>query len=53
MLTNAEFCNFHHPLLWKRSEMAAKEKKLFEVCVKGIVRLTNMVAEIDPDAPYG
>ena len=29
-----------------------KQKKLFEVCVKGIVCLTNMVAEIDTDAHY-
>ena len=52
MLTNAEFCNFHHPLPWKQSKMAAKQKKLFEVCVKRIVCLTNMIAEIDTDAYY-
>ena len=50
MLTNTEFCNFHHPLPWKQSKMAAKQKKLLEVCVKGIVCLTNMIAEIDTDA---
>ena len=35
--------------------MAAKQKlfnKLFEVCVKGILCLTNMIAEIDTDAHY-
>ena len=37
----------------KRSKMASKQKKLFEVCVKGIVCLTNMIAQIDTDAPYG
>ena len=52
MLTNAEFCNFHHPLPGKQSKMAAKQTKLFEVCVKGIVCLTNMIAEIDTDAYY-
>ena len=53
MLTNTEFCNFHHPLPWKQSKMATKQKKLLEVCVKGIVCLTNMIAQIDTDAPYG
>ena len=52
MLTNTEFCNFHHLLSWKQSKMAAKQKQLFEVCVKGIVCLTNMTAEIDTDAHY-
>ena len=52
MLTNTEFCHFHHPLPWKQSKMAAKQNKLFVVCVKGIVCLTNMTAEIDPDAHY-
>jgi len=52
MLTNAEFCNFHYPLPWKQSKMAAKQKKSFEVCVKGIVCLTNIIAEIDTDAHY-
>ena len=38
---------------WKQFKMAAEEKKLFEVCVKGIVCLTNnMIAEIDTDAHY-
>ena len=32
--------------------MAAKQNKLFEVCVKGIVCLKNMIAEIDTDAHY-
>ena len=32
--------------------MAAKQNKSFEVCVKGIVCLTNMIAEIDTDAHY-
>ena len=32
--------------------MAAKQTKLFEVCVKGIVCLTHMIAEIDTDAHY-
>ena len=32
--------------------MAAKQNKLFEVCVKGIVCLTNMIVEIDTDAHY-
>ena len=36
----------------KRSKMASKQNKLFEVCVKGIVCLTNMIAEIDTDAHY-
>jgi len=52
MLTNTEFCNFHHPLLWKQSKMAAKQKKLYDVCVKGIVCLMNMIAEIDTDAHF-
>ena len=52
MLTNTEFCNFHHPLLGKQSKMAAKQTKPFEVCIKGIVCLTNMIAEIDTDAHY-
>ena len=53
MLTKTEFCNFHHPLPWKQSKVAAKQKEqLFEVCVKGIVCLTNMMAEIDTDAHY-
>ena len=29
--------------------MVAKQKKLFEVCVNGIVCLMNMTAEIDTD----
>ena len=32
--------------------MAAKQNKFFEVCVKGIVCLTSMIAEIDTDAHY-
>ena len=32
--------------------MAAKQNNLFEVCVKGIVCLTNTIAEIDTDARY-
>ena len=52
MLTNTEFCNFHHPLPLKQSKMAAKQKKLFEVCVKDIVCLTNMAVEIVTDAHY-
>ena len=32
--------------------MATKQNKLFEVCVKGIVCLTNMIAEIVTDAHY-
>ena len=32
--------------------MAAKQTKLFEVFVKGIVCLTHMIAEIDTDAHY-
>ena len=52
MLTNTEFCDFYHPLPWEQSKMAAKQKKLFEVSVKGIVCLTNMIAEIDIDAHY-
>ena len=52
MLTNTEFCNFHHPLPWKQSKMATKQNNLLEVCVKGIVWLTNMIAEIDTDAHY-
>ena len=32
--------------------MAAKQNKLFEVCVKGIVCLTNMIAEIDTNSHY-
>ena len=49
-LTNIEFCNFHLPLPWKQSKMAAKPKRLLKVCVKGIVCLTNMIAEIDTGA---
>ena len=52
MLTNTEFCNFHHPLSWKQSKMATKQNKFFEVCVKGIVCLMKMIAEIDTDALY-
>ena len=52
MLTNIEFCNVHHPLPWKQSKMAAKQKKLFAVCVKGIVCLPNLIAEIDTDTHY-
>ncbi len=52
MLTNVEFCNFHYPLPWKQSKMATKQKELFEVCVKGIICLPNMTAEIDTDAYY-
>ena len=50
MLTNTEFCDFYHPLPWKQLKMATKQKKLFEVCVTGIVCLTNMIAEMDIDA---
>ena len=32
--------------------MAAKQNKLFEVCVKGIVCLTNIIVETDTDAHY-
>ena len=32
--------------------MATKQIQLLEVCVKGIVCLTNMIAEIDTDAHY-
>ena len=32
--------------------MAAKQKNLYDVCVKGIVCLMNMIAEIDRDAHY-
>ena len=32
--------------------MAAKQKKLFGVCVKGIVCLPNLIAEIDTDTHY-
>ena len=32
--------------------MAAKENKLFEICVKGIVCLLNMTAEIVTAAHY-
>ena len=35
-------------MLTKRS----KQKKLFAVCVEGIVCLTNMIAEVDTDAYY-
>ena len=52
MLTNTEFCNFHHPLPWKQSKMAAKQNKLVKVCVKGIVYLTNLIVEIVTDAHY-
>ena len=52
MLTNLEFCNFHHPLPWKQSKMATKQKKLFTVRVKGIVCLPNRIAEIDTDTHY-
>jgi len=50
MLTKTEFCNFHHPLPWKQSKMAAKQNKSFDVCVKDSVCLTNMIA--DTDARY-
>ena len=52
MLTKSEFCYFYHLLPWKQSKMAAKQQKLFEVCVKGIACLTNMIAEINTDANY-
>ena len=53
MSRKTEFCNVHHPLPWKQPKVAAKQKEqLFEVCVKGIVCLTNMMAEIDTDAHY-
>ena len=52
MLTNTEFCNFHHPLPWKQAKIATKQTKLFEVCVEGIIRLTNTIVEIDTDAHY-
>ena len=58
MLTNTEFCNFHHPLPCKQSKMAKNKTKqqqqnpLFDVCVKGIVCLPNMNAEINIDAHY-
>ena len=32
--------------------MATKQNKLFVVCVKDIVCLTNMIAEIDTDTHY-
>ena len=32
--------------------MAAKQNKLFAVCVKGIVCLPNLIAEIDTDTHY-
>ena len=47
-----EFCNFHHPLPWEQSKMATKQNKFFEVCMKGIVCLMKMVAEIDTDTYY-
>ena len=52
MVTNAEFCNFHHPLPWKQLKMAAKQNKSFGVCVRCIVCLTNMIAETATDAYY-
>ena len=52
MLTNTEFCNFHNPLPWKQSKIATKQNKLFEVCVNGIIRLTNTIVEIETDAHY-
>ena len=52
MLTNLEFCNFHHLLPWKQSKMAAKQKKLFAVRVKGIVCLPNRIAEIETHYVY-
>ena len=52
MLTNTKFCNFHHPLPWKQSKMAAKQNKSFGVCVRCIVCLTNMIAETVTDAHY-
>ena len=52
MLTNTEFCNFHHLLPLKQSKMAAEQNKFFEVCVKGIVCLMKLIAEIDTDAHY-
>ena len=52
MLTNTEFCNFCHPLPWKQSKMAAKQNRFFEVCVKGIVWLMKLIAEIDTDTHY-
>ena len=32
--------------------MATKQKKLLKICVKGIVCLTNVIAEIDTGAHY-
>ena len=32
--------------------MATKQKRLFEVCVKGIVCLMKMIAKIDTEAHY-
>ena len=52
MLTNVECCHFHHALPWKQSKMAAKQNKLFAVCVKGIACLPNLIAGIDTDAHY-
>ena len=52
MLTNTEFCHFHHLLPWKQSKMATKQNNFFEVCVKGIVCLMKLIAEIDTDAHY-
>jgi len=36
MLTNTDFFLSPYPLPWKQSNMAIKQKKLFDVCVKGI-----------------
>ena len=52
MLTNTEFCNFHYLLPWKQSKMAARQNTFFEVCVKGIVCLMKLIAEINTDAHY-
>ena len=52
MLTNVQFCKVHHQLPCKQSKMAAKQMKLIAVCVKGIVCLPNLSAEIDTDTHY-
>ena len=52
ILTNAEFCNFHHPLPWKPSKMAAKQKKLFAVCIKGCHKVELDRCILNDDIQY-
>ena len=52
MLTDAEFCNFHHPLPWKPSKMVAEQKKLSAVCVKGCDKVELDRCILNDDMQY-